>query len=309
MSNCLFYSTIMANQYIISTDNCADYMKSAMEKNGIYYIPLKRLQGEKVFAEVFDSEKESYAVYDDVKKGVLSTTSQINPNEFEEHFKKILAKEKTGDIIHISLSSGLSGSHNSCVIAAQELNKTLKGRKIHAFDSLTCSGGQMMLVDKFLELRANTNAEKAIETVTAMRDNQVLYFVVDDLHHLKRGGRLSAAKAVIGTILGIKPVVVINKIGKLTLFAKTKGGKRTIEYFMEKMEKDAPEGCADYANMPIITIHTTPNDLHTQLFNTIKQKYPKANLKSTIVGPIIGTHVGCGGVGVIFISKTRPEGH
>jgi DegV family protein with EDD domain len=300
----------MANKFIISTDNCADYMKSAMDNNGIYCIPLKRLQAGKEYAEVFDSEREFYNVYDEVKKGILSTTSQINPDEFETHFKKILEREKSGDIVHISLSSALSGSHNSCVIAAEEMNKTLKGRKIYAFDSLSAAGGQMFIVDKFVELRnANTDAEKAVETVAAVRETENLFFIVDDLHHLKRGGRVSAAKAFIGTLLGIKPVLVINKIGKLGVVDKTKGGRKAVEFFMDTLAKRAPEPNFDYADKQLIVIHTTPSEVESQLCEAIKAKYPRAKLKRGIVGPIIGTHAGCGAVGLVFAGCGRPESH
>jgi len=280
-----------------------------MDKNGIYCIPLKRLQGEREFAEIFDSEREFYAVYDEVKKGILSTTSQINPEEFVAHFKKILEREKTGDIIHISLSSALSGSHNSCVIAAEEINKTLNWRKIYAFDSLSAAVGQMLIVDKFLELRANTEAQKAVEIVTALRETENVFFIVDDLHHLKRGGRVSATKAFIGTILGIKPVLCINKIGKLGILDKTRGGKKAVEFFMKTIAERAPEPNYDYADKPIIVIHTTQCEVERLLCDAIKTKYPRANLKRAIVGPIIGTHAGCGAVGLVFAGKNRPESH
>jgi len=294
----------MTNKFIISTDNCADYFKSDMQKLGIYFLPLKRILGDKEFAEIYDSHKEFDAFYEEIKKGALPSTSQLNPNELITHFKEILAKDKEGDIIHISLSSGVSGSHASAQAAANELNPTLKGRKIYAFDSLTCTGAQMMLIDKFLELRPNTAAEKAVKIMEEIRDNQHLFFMADDLFHLKRGGRVGAAKAVIGSLLGVKPILVFNKHGKLAVIDKTRGGKAAA-WYLNAIAKYAASPNEDFAGKTIQAIRTSQSETYTHILGALKEKYPKAIIKESRVGPIIGSHVGSGAFGFCFIGKPR----
>jgi DegV family protein with EDD domain len=294
----------MANKFIISTDNCADYFKSTMDKIGVYGIPLKRIQGDKEFAEIYDSKHEFDNFYEEIKKGALPSTSQINPDEFVTHFKKILETEKTGDIIQISLSSALSGTHNSAAAAANELNPTLNGRKIYAFDSLTCSGGQMMQIDKFLELRENTSAEDAIRQVEKIRDSQQLLFTVDNLHHLKRGGRISAAKALVGTILGVKPVLTVNKNGKLAIVDKTRNNK-IVKMYQDKMGALAMPQGQQYENERIYAMFATRTELFDEVLRGIKEKYPKCVIKDVQIGPIIGAHVGAGAMGICFCGQPR----
>jgi DegV family protein with EDD domain len=185
-------------KYTISTDNAVDFYKSFLEEKNIYHIPLKRISEGKEYAEFYDSVEEYEKFYENQKKGVLSSTSQINPDEFIEHFNNILEKEKTGDIIHVSMSGALSGTFSSAVSAANELNKTLKGRKIYAFDSLGVCPGMQLQINKLMELNGKVTAEKAIAEITQVRDNTHTFFLVDDLFHLKRGGRVSAAKEIIG---------------------------------------------------------------------------------------------------------------
>ena len=297
--------TFCMAKFIVSVDNTADYFKSFMDANGIYYLPLKRIMGGNEYIDFFDTAGEFEAFYDEIKKGAKPTTSQINPDEFIKHFNAILAKEKTGDIVHISLSSGLSGSHNSAVMAANEINPTLKGRKIYAFDSLTVSGAIQMQVDKFLALRDTTTAESAIEIVTKIRDNQHLFFLVDDLFHLKRGGRISAGKAIIGSLLGIKPVIIMNLYGKLAIIDRVRGLKKALEYFENILNDYAVEKGHDFAGETLSLFCSTKGEFYEMMRDMILRKYPKAVLKENLLGSVIGSHVGCGAVAISFTGKPR----
>jgi len=276
-----------------------------MERENIYHIPLKRIVGEKELAEFYNSDEEFDKLYADMKKGELSTTSQINPEEFVEHFKKIIAKEKEGDIIQVSMSGGMSGTHTSAVIAANQLNPTLVGRQIYAFDSLSVSGGMQILLDKLMELNGKKSAAEALEVIEKMRENLQVFFMVDDLFHLKRGGRVSGVKAVIGTILGIKPILVINKQGKLAVIGKIKGARNAANYFTAKPGEYGITPDFDYAGQTIVIERTNKSEHYEVFRQDIKAKYPKANIKEVILGPIIGSHVGCGAVGVLFVGKPR----
>lgn len=292
-------------KFTISTDNVADLFKSFMDKNKIYCLPLKRVLKGEEFAEIFDSEKDYEKFYDGIKKGALAKTSQTNPEEMAEHIKSIFAKEKEGDLIHVSISSGLSGSYESCKRAADDFNKTSKGRKVYVIDSLSASCGMNRLIFKLMELRESTNAAEAVRIAEAIRDNLQVFFLVDDLFHLKRGGRVSAAKAVIGSILGVKPVLMINEHGKLTAIDKTRGGSKAIEWFLNKMKATAATPNEDFEKKSIFVLQTSKSELHAQLKKAIQEKYPLANVMEAQVGPIVGTHVGPGTVGIIFEGKPR----
>ena len=292
-------------KFIISTDSCADYFKSEMQQKNIYCVPVKRINGDQVFEEIYDSEEEYNVFYEGIRQGSLSSTSQINADEFLTYFNSILEKEKEGDIVHVALSSGLSGTYNGAVLAAIELNEKLKDSKIYVVDSLGATAAMMMLVDKLVELNGKVPADKAVKTVEEMRDNLQVFFTVDDLGHLKRGGRISAAKALIGTALGVKPILTFNKIGKLVPIAKAKGQAKALQAIIEFTEKHAPKAGADYAGETLYIVRTSHSENYDNLKSAITKKYPKATLKEVIVGPVIGSHVGCGTVGFCFVGKPR----
>lgn len=156
----------------------------------------------------------------------------------------------------------------------------------------------MMQVDKFLELRGTTSSEKALKIVQELRDTQNVFFMVDDLFHLRRGGRLSAAKAVIGALLGIKPILVINKYGKLAIFDKTRGAKAAAWFLA---------AAAKYATVPdkIGTSKTTASEVYATVLKGLREEYPDTKIKEAQVGPIIGAHVGGGTFGFCFVGKPR----
>jgi len=292
-------------KFIISTDSCADYFKSKMQQENIYCVAIKRIHGDTVYEEFYDSSEEFDEFYDGVGKGKLSSTSQINPDEFIDYFKSILEKEKVGDIIHVSLSSGLSGTCNGAVLAANELNETLKGRRIYVVDSLHATAGIMMLVDELIELNGKVNSASAVKTIEEIRNNQQAFFMVDDLNHLKRGGRLSATKALIGTILGVKPILALNNHGKIVPVSKAKGQSKALQMLIELSSKYSDKSNPDFAGSTIYIARSSKSETYENMKKIVFEKYPQANVKEVIIGPVIGTHLGCGAVGFIFKGEPR----
>ncbi|MCL2847692.1 MAG: DegV family protein [Firmicutes bacterium] len=292
-------------KFIISTDSCADYLKSEMNEQNIYCLPIKRIHGDKVYEELYDKPEEFDEFYEGVKSGKLSSTSQTNPEEFLEYFNALLSEESEGDIIHITLSSGISGTYNSAVLASNEINEKLTNRKIYIVDSLMATVGQMMLVEKLLELNGTIDSGKAIKIVEEMRNNQQAFFMVDDLNHLKRGGRISATKALLGTILGVKPILTFNKQGKIVPCEKAKGNIKAIKTILELAEKHKDPQNADFSKETAYIVRTSKSDSYENLKTAVINAYPNINLKEVIVGPVVGTHLGCGGIGFVFIGKPR----
>jgi len=292
-------------KFIISTDSCADFLKSEMLEHNVYCLPIKRIHGDKVYEEIYDTEKEFDGFYEGIKSGKLSSTSQTNPEEFLQYFNALLSEEKEGDIIHVTLSSGISGTYNCAVLASNEINETLNSRKIYIVDSLLATVGQMMLIDKLLEINGTIDAEKAVKVIEQLRDNQHSFFMVDDLNHLKRGGRISATKALLGTILGVKPILTFNRQGKIVPCAKAKGNAKAIKTILELAEKNKDPKNPEFVNTTVYLVRTSKSETYENLKNAVIIAYPKAIIKEAVVGPVVGTHLGCGAVGFVFAGQIR----
>ena len=294
------------SKFLLSTDSCVDLFKSYLEKNNVGYVILKRITDGTAKSELYDSDEEYRQFYEEIKKGALPTTSQLNPFDLEEHFKKMLEENKEGDLIHVSLSSGLSETCTNAMSVASKMNKTLSDRKIYIVDSLSATLGMAMQVERLIELRdSGVSAAEAFKNVENLRDHQHIWAIVGDLFHLKRGGRLSSFKAAVGTLLKVKPVLIVNDKGKLTIEKKIKGNKVAIEYVLERMEEFGTKAGADFKNNCVYLVHSAANEQCEQLRSAIKEKFGDINIKEGMIGPIIGTHVGEGTVAVIFEGAKR----
>lgn len=293
------------SKFIISTDSCADLFKSYLEEKNVYSIILKRITGGVVSEELFDSYSEYEAFYDSIRKGALPTTSALNPSELAMHFGRILEKEKEGDIVHISLSSGLSVTFDNAAAVAEELSQT-SGRRVYAFDSLSASLGIAMQVDKLIELRdKGLSAEEAVKKLSAFRGRQQLWALVGNLFHLKRGGRLSTSKAAIGSLLGIRPLLIVNKKGGLAIEKAVRGTKKAIDYVLGKMEAQAQNSGIDITENTVYISHSSAKGNLEEMKSALAKRFPGIRLKEGMVGPIIGAHVGAGTVAVAFVGEER----
>jgi len=295
-------------KFVISIDTSADLYKDFMEKNKVYYLVMKRVLNGKELSEVYNSDNDYDNFYEELKKGALPTTVAVNTFEAKEHFEKVLATEKEGDIIHLPLSSGLSVTYDNTRIAAEEINKTIKGRKVYVIDSLSATGITGILVQKLLELREKGVAsEKAVKEIEHLRDHLQSYVVVSDLFHLKRGGRISGMKAAIGSLLGIKPVIIVNKEGKLVINNKPKGLRNAINYVLGQMKELGEKARPNFTTGNIYSVYTSKGELNDALTEALRVAYPRATIVPTRIGPIIGTHVGGGASAVVFEGAPRLE--
>ena len=296
--------------FVISCDSCADMPRSWYEQNGVHYIVMKRILNGVEYTECFDKDAEFDAFYEGLKKGDLPTTTALNPFELKEYFENILKKEPAGDIVHVALSSGLSVTFNNAKSAAAEINKTLKDRKIHVHDSLTGTLGIGAQVAELVELRdKGTSFADAIAKVEASRAHQQGWVIITDLFHLKRGGRISSAKAAIGTMLNIRPIICISKAGKLAFENKMRGNIKAIQYVMEKMVKYGEKWCkengGDFKKSTVWVVRSSKSEIFDQVLVKLRASYPDIHIKTFAVGPIIGSHLGCGAVGVLWNGAPR----
>ncbi|MCL2861816.1 MAG: DegV family protein [Firmicutes bacterium] len=293
-------------KFIISADSTADYYIGDLKEKNIYCLTMKYIIEGKEYDALYEGKEQVEAFYEKIKAGALPTTTQLNEFEYVEHFEKILAENPEGDIIHVTLSSGLSGTYESGVQAAAKMNEQLVDRKIYIVDSLLTSLGMQMMIDKLLIMRENgVESEDAVQYIEKVRDRQQIWVIVDDLFHLKRGGRLSAFKATIGTLLKVKPIIVVNKKGKLVVESSAKGSKKAIQYVLDKIVETGENAIADFTNQSFYMIYSTPNSTYDSLKETLKQKYPTMDIKEIMLGPVVGSHVGCGVAAVLFEGAER----
>ena len=239
--------------------------------------------------------------YDKILAGKEPVTSQVNASEYIELFSEYL--DKGLDILHIEFSSGLSGSYNSARIAVEELKETYPKRKIILIDSLCASLGYGLLVNEAIKAKANG---KSIDEVAAYIEETKLkvnhWFTVDDLHHLKRGGRVSGAAAIIGTALQIKPVLNVDNEGHLIPREKVRGRKKALNFLVEKMA----DKIVDPDGQDIFISHSYCAEDAEYVAGLVKERFPGINsMTINFIGPVIGSHTGVGTVALFFIGQDR----
>lgn len=242
--------------------------------------------------------------YSRIEKGAMPTTSQVNIGEFINFFEPFLKESK--DILHISLSTGLSGVYNSASIAREELLKKYPDRKIKIVDSLGASSGYGLLTDLAADLR---DEGKDIEDAYEIIEDKKLYihhwFFSTDLTHYKRGGRIDPKSAFIGNLLNICPLLNIDANGRLIPREKIRGKKHVIKEIMKKMEIHAEDG-KDYSGKCFIS-HSASYDDALMLADLVQENFPNLDNEVMInnVGTVIGSHTGPGTVALFFVGDRR----
>ena len=287
--------------YIIITDSTTDLNIEMINPLNIEVLPLSfSIKGitYKDFADGRDIKIEEF--YTKIREGEVSTTSQINPEDFIKAFKPHLEEGK--DILYIAFSSGLSGTYSSAVIAKKELEGEFTERKIIVIDSLCASLGEGLLVYLAAkEKQKGKTIEELGEWLENKKKNLCHWFMVDDLKHLKRGGRLSATAAFFGSVLGIKPILHVNGLGKLALVEKKRGRLKAVNYILDKMEKTGQA----LEDQEIFISHGDCKDKALNMADLIKSKFKVKNIFINTIGPVIGTHAGPGTLAVFFLGKER----
>ncbi len=287
--------------YVIITDSTTDLTEELINELDITVIPMEFNIDGKVYLNYSDERDISYKeFYDFLRNGKNSTTSLINTATFTELFEPILEDGK--DILYIAFSSGLSGTYNSSCVAAQMLSEKYTDSKIYTVDSLSASMGEGLLVYHAAKnKKEGMNIDELKDWVENNKLNLCHWFTVDDLHHLKRGGRLSSAAAIVGTMLNIKPVLNVDNEGHLIPVEKVRGRKLSITAMLKMMEKTAinPE------EQTIFISHGDCLEEAEFLANLVKEKLNVKDIKMNYIGPVIGSHSGPGTIALFFLGTER----
>ena len=284
--------------YLIVMDASADIDSKVFIEEDIRFIPMQySLNEEMRESKGIESEELLKSFYDSQRSGELTKTTQITPYQYINFFSKLLNEGYS--IIYLSLSSGLSSTYQSAMLAASELNDEHKDEKVYVVDSLGATGG----IGVLLELACKYRKEgKSIEENCALLNNAKLklhhFFMVQDLMYLKRGGRVSGATAVVGTVLGIRPILKIDENGKLVNFTKRRGNKLALEELAKLFNENY-----ELNDSPIYVVDGDAKELGDFLASEIKKLIPEAVVKRNMLSPIIGAHTGPGLVAVCFIGK------
>ena len=284
--------------YRIITDNCCDYPESMYEELGLSMVPLVvRFQDKEVTQY---SEKWLKKMYKGLREGEIATTAAANPQDWEQLIEPAMAAGE--DALVLAFSSGLSTTYQSAVIAATELADKYPDRKIRVIDTLSASLGQGLLVWYACKKRdEGMGFEELADWCENNKLNLCHWFTVDDLMFLKRGGRVSAATALVGTMLQIKPVMHVDDDGHLIKVSTARGRKASINELAKKLGETGLPG----ENDTVFICHGDCQEDAETLAKIVKEKYGVKDVFIYYTGAVIGSHSGPGTLALFFLGTHR----
>lgn len=285
--------------FVIITDSCCDMTPEMAAQ--IEVLPLTLQMGDVSYRNWLDGREIGFHdFYERIRNGETALTSAVSVGDFEDKMREILDAGK--DILCINFSSVLSATYQSAVIAAEDLREEYPEAVIHVVDSLSGSLGQGLLLSLCEKQRKEG---KTIEEVKAyaeeLRGKIGQWFTVDDLNHLKHGGRISAATAVVGTVLSIKPILKIEGTGHLISVGKARGRKAALKALVDRMEESA----VDPAENPVFISHGDCAEDAEYVAEEVRRRFGTKEIHINYVGPVIGNHTGPGVVALFFIANGR----
>ncbi len=295
---------VMNNKYILSCCSTADLTEEQFRKIDVEYICFHYELNGKPYLDDLGKSISADDFYRAMSEGAETRTSQINSEEFKEYFRKFLDAGK--DILHVTLSSGISGVYNSAKIAAEELQSEFPERKLYIVDSLAASSGYGLLMDKLSELRSSGMGIDELCKWTQRNKNRLRHwFFSTDLTFYIKGGRISKASGFVGTILNICPLLDVDYEGKLIPRFKIRTKKKVIAEIVKKMEEQAQDGY-EYKGKVFISQSACIEDARA-VADLVEQKFPKMYGKVQInnIGTTIGSHTGPGTVALFFWGDAR----
>jgi len=287
------------NEFVILTDTGCDLDANYLKNNNIEIIKLGYSINDIDYEGTSGKELEVKEFYNILRNGAMPKTSQVNVGVAKDYLEKLLKEKK--DILIISFSSGLSGTFNSYNLAASELNE-IYDNKIYIVDSLCASLGQGLFLDYIVKYKNKGNGILQVKEYAEDLKLKIRHeFTVDDLFHLKRGGRISGTTAIVGSLLGIKPILHVDNNGKLVAIDKVRGRKRSLKclanYFKEFNDINDDE--------PVFISHGDSIEDAEFLKSLILEINPKLNIYINYIGPVIGSHSGQGTIALFYKGKER----
>lgn len=290
----------MLRKFEILTDSATDLPKEYYIQNNVKCVQLGCVLNGETYGGEHGKEMDIKFFYNELREGAIPTTFQITPEIAKYHLEEILKKGK--DVLAIIFSSGLSGTARSFMLASKELKLKYSDRKIFVIDSLSASMGEGLLVDYAVKMQ-NTGAsiEETYNYINKLKLKICHEFTVDNLFHLRKGGRISTSSALIGTMLQIKPVLHVDNYGHLTVVGKSLGRKKAIRTLFDKFLSNNTINETD----PVFISHGDCIEDVNYLISLIKSSFENIKIIVNYIGYVIGTHSGVGTLALFYKGKKR----
>ena len=292
------------SDYVLSCCSTADLSKEHMEQRDIRYICFHYELDGKQYADDLGQSMNFEDFYKAMENGADTRTSQVNAEEYEQYFETILKEGK--DIIHLTLSSGISGSVNSAMVAKQNLEEKYPDRKLYIVDSLGASSGYGLIMDTLADMRdAGKNIDELHEWAEANKLRMHHWFFSTDLTFYIKGGRVSKTSGFIGQMLGICPLLNMDNLGRLIPRQKVRSKRKVIKEIEARMEEHARDGL-NYSGKCYISQSACLEDAQA-VAKLVEERFPNLNGKVEInhIGTTIGSHTGPGTVALFFWGDKR----
>jgi len=287
--------------YQIITDSCCDLTQELADELNLMFVPLYvNFKGASYPNMLDESGLNTKEFYDALRAGEMSTTNAVNPSQWKDAAEPVLKDGR--DVLILAFSSGLSTTYNSACIAAEELMEEYPDRKVYVVDTLCASLGQgMMCWYVAKKQQSGASLEEARDYAEQIKLNMAHWFTVNDLFHLKRGGRVSATTAMLGTMLQIKPILIMNDEGKLDTVAKARGRKSALMMLADKVAETAlsPE------EQTMFISQSACREDAELVAREIKERCGVKEVIINDIGPVIGSHTGVGCVAMCFLGTKR----
>ncbi len=289
------------SSYQIFTDATADLSSGMMARlPSVEIIPMNVEIGGRIYTYGPQGDLSVQAFYQMQKTGNYATTSQINPDTYRSYFEPCLQSGK--DILYLCFTSGMSGTIQSARLCLNELKEKYPDRTILCVDTLCASLGEGVLVQEAARRQAEGVSILELQNWVVEHRQQVCHwFTVDVFDHLKHGGRVSSAAAVVGTALQIKPLLHVDQEGKLAVAEKPRGRKQAIHAQLARME----QGWDPQISKTVAIGHGDCPDGARQLEESVRRQFPDAEIVKADIGPIIGAHTGPGMLALIYWGVNR----
>lgn len=283
---------------VFFTDTDCEMHYSDAEALGMHVIGMPYTIKNKEYVYDYGKNINIKEFYDDMRNGEIATTAALNSQDYINYFEPIFAAGE--DILYVHFSSQLSGTFNYMQTALNILKEKYPERKVTCFDTGNiCVGAGIQAIEACKLHNSGASDEEVIKFLTEFKDKVGIYFYVDSLQYLKRGGRISAASAVVGTMFNIKPILSVTKEGKLEKLLTVKGTKKAVDYMYKKFLEEYN----DDDKYEIFVLDADNKAVGDELAEKIRTSGKKVQLRRMFVGPVIGAHAGPGTVGIIFIKK------
>lgn len=287
------------DKYLLVMDVSGDIDSQFAKEHGVKYIPMEYSLGEEMrLCEAMESDEVIKRFYDGQRGGDLTKTSQISPYMYDKYLSPYM--EEGYSIVYLCLSGGLSSTFQSACMAKEALKEKFPELDFYPVDSLSATGGMGVLMERAVRnkeagMSAEDNYKDLIEATHKIKH----WFMVQDLNYLKRGGRVSATTAVVGTMLNIKPILKIDENGKLVTIDKKRGNKSAAAALIDLFKDNYDDNQQDVIYVIDADTKELADDVKEQLVNM----YPDVTIRRTSLSPIIGAHTGPGMVAICHMGK------